>query len=268
MVNPDDTSRTPSAEWLPPDVLEALAGSAVAAIRALQMSQGIGLYEAKLVIDGYLEKHPEHPLAVLMSQSQARSANIVEAVAPSKSGQVASSERGQPLSVEALPQRIPPPEVYLIARAGIGNDGWFSVALKACLGIVVDSSSVQVVDEEQGSERGDLIGAAVKISEPLSSAALDRLLEVLKRELPPEVSFRLLHGATRSELSILPEELSVEYFRKEFAVDSRMVHHSTSCAKLTHLPTQVSSRSTDHRSRIANYEEALFLLASLLRNRG
>lgn len=55
-----------TADQIPQEVLDALEISLVSGIEALRSIRGLGLYEAKLVIDAYLQEHPEHRISQQM----------------------------------------------------------------------------------------------------------------------------------------------------------------------------------------------------------
>lgn len=137
---------------------------------------------------------------------------------------------------------------------------------RACAGAVSDSRSIEIVDEDQTNDAGDLAGAVLKISEPLSPEELLRLLTEIRAICPKGVAVRLVKGVSPAECVLDPEHLSIEYFRREFGVISSRVFHTDSCARLTHGPTGRSARSTAHRSRFLNHEEALLLLEALVRS--
>lgn len=194
---------------------------------------------------------------------------MVESVQESRSLNAAQPEElGEPLPLGSLPRRIQLPEIYVVARAAIQDSGyWVAEVLRACLGVVQDQHSLQMVDEVRVNASGDVAELALKITEPMSTATVQLLAQELKQKLAAGASFDIFPGAGCLELLIPAAELHVEYFRREFAGDSRMVSHTTSCVRLTHRPTGIVARSMDHRSRIVNYEEALYLLASLLKLR-
>lgn len=166
-----------------------------------------------------------------------------------------------------MPHQIRLPETYVFARASVSHGGrWTAEVLRACHQVAIDSGSIEIVDEQQTTDAGDLAGVVLKISARLSLETLLRLSDEIKANCPQGVSAQLVKGVPPAEFVLDPEDLSIEYFRREFAVDSNMIRHTDSCAKLTHRPTGGSARSTVHRSRALNYEEALFLLEALLRS--
>lgn len=167
-----------------------------------------------------------------------------------------------------IPRRIQLPEAYVVSRASVADGGrWMGELLRACLRALSNPDSIDVVDEEQVSDAGDLAGAVFKITEQLTPTALQQLAREIHANCSNGVTARLVKGVAAEEIAIDPENCSVEYFRREFATNNRMVHHTDSCAKVTHLPTGISARSTAHRSRAINCEEALLLLESLVRGR-
>ncbi|RQO63856.1 hypothetical protein DBV14_02150 [Variovorax sp. KBW07] len=138
--------------------------------------------------------------------------------------------------------------------------------LRACHRVAIDAKSIEIIDEEQAAVARDLAGVVLKICEQLSPETIRRLLEEIQTGCPKGVSAWLIKGASPADFALDSEDISTEYFRHEFAVDSNMIHHAESCARLTHHATGWSARSTAHRSRALNFEEALFLLESLVRS--
>lgn len=69
-----------------------------------------------------------------------------------------------------------------------------------------------------------------------------------------------------AEITLRAHDYTVEHFRREGAIDSGMVVHLRSCVKLVHHASGTEARSTSHRNRDWNLEEALQLLAALVRN--
>jgi hypothetical protein len=164
-----------------------------------------------------------------------------------------------------MPHRIPLPDAYVVARTSIADGGlWTGNLLRVTLNAVNNSAAVDIIDQEQTTATGDLKAIVLKISEPLLAEEFARLSESLQSVCIPGVNVRLLTGVTTPDQVLSPQDVSSEYFRREFAEDSSEVKHTNSCVRLTHLPTGYTARSTTHRSRALNYEEALFLLASLL----
>ncbi len=163
-------------------------------------------------------------------------------------------------------QRIQSPEAYLVSRASVSDGGrWARELLCACLRAVSNPDSVSVVDEEQVSDAGDLAGAVFKIAEQLPPYALQQLANEVRASCPDGVTVQLVKGVASADVTIDHKDCLIEYFRREFALNSFMVHHTDSCARVTHLPTGISARSTAHRSRTVNREEALLLLESVVR---
>lgn len=68
------------------------------------------------------------------------------------------------------------------------------------------------------------------------------------------------------EIALQAQDYAVEHFRREGAVDSGMVVHAKSCVKLLHHASGIEARCSSHRSKDKNLEEALQLLAALVRN--
>jgi len=174
-------------------------------------------------------------------------------------------EVGEAIALESLPKDVAAAECYVLLRDSGRCKNWLSRALKACGDEFVDMSAIDVVDEQRLNEGGDLSAAVLKLLAPLSRERMQALPDRLAMELPEGVSFRLIEGARWNEAAIPSDELAVEYFVHEFARHGRMIRRTTSCVKLVHLPTGIACRSTAHRRRQSNYEEALLLLASLLK---
>ena len=69
-----------------------------------------------------------------------------------------------------------------------------------------------------------------------------------------------------AKLDIDSHDYSIEYFRRESAMNTQFIFHGDSCAKLVHHATGTVARSITHRNKARNFEEAIQLLAALLRN--
>jgi len=250
---------------LPPEVVKALEMGAVSGINALRSISGMGLYEAKLAVDAYLQGHPDHPMLQRMrewSQPETPTGNDT----PWREEVVAlDPEVGEAIPLESLPKDVVAAECYVLLRDSARCKNWLRGALKACGDEFVDMSTIDIVDEHRLNEDGDLSGAVLKLLAPRSRERMQALRERLAMELPEGVSVRLIEAARWDEATIPSEELAVEYFVHEFARHGRMIRRTTSCVKLVHLPTGIASRSTAHRRRQSNYEEALLLLASFLK---
>lgn len=161
--------------------------------------------------------------------------------------------------------RVRLPEAYVVASGSKADGGlWVGALLRICARMVDDANSIEIIDEERENGAGDMAGAVLKLCEPLPAEVFQQLSQEIQRNCPEGVNARLLRGASPA-MSLAPQDLLIEYFRREFAVNSRMIHHSDSCARLTHVPTGISARSTAHRSKVLNCEEALLLLESLVR---
>ena len=174
-------------------------------------------------------------------------------------------EVGEAIPLESLPKDVVAAECYVLLRDSARCKNWLRGALKVCGDEFVDMSSIDIVDEQRLNEGGDLSAAVLKLLAPLSRERMQALPERLALELPEGVSVRLVEAAQWHEATIPCDELAVEYFMHEFARHGRMIRQTTGCVKLVHLPTGISCRSTAHRRRQSNYEEALLLLASLLK---
>lgn len=250
-------------DGLPAEVLQALEISAVLAIKTLQCLNGLGLYEAKLAVDAYLERHPEHPL----SQRQASSS-----VAPlcERVGALGEFITAEPVPAEApvfdsLTRAVVSPELYILLSEDIPNKAWIAEALKACVDAGIDISMTEILDEKRRNGDGDLSAAVLKLSGSLSNEAIRALPQALRRRLAEGISFRLVPAAQWGEAAIPIDELELEYFLHEFSRPSRMIAKTTSCVRLRHKTSGIVCRSTAHQRRATNYQEALLLLASLLK---
>ena len=168
-------------------------------------------------------------------------------------------------SVAAVVAQVRLPEAYVVARASKADGGlWVGALLRICARMVGDASSIEIIDEEQENGAGDMAGAVLKLCEPLPAEVFLQLSQELPGRSPEGLKARLLEGASPA-MSLAPRDLLIEYFRREFAVNSRMILHTDCCVRLTHVSTGRSARSTAHRSRVLNYEEALLLLESVVR---
>lgn len=166
-----------------------------------------------------------------------------------------------------MPYRVRLPQTYLFAQASNAHSGrWTAEVLRACHRAEINPRSIEIIDEEQATATGDLSGVILKICEQLTPETIQRLPEEIQATCPQGVSTWLIRGASPANFALNSEDISTEYFRHEFAVDSNMIHHTESCARLTQRSTGRSARSTAHRSRALNAEEALFLLESLVRS--
>lgn len=164
-----------------------------------------------------------------------------------------------------MSQRIAPPEAYIVARASLSDGGhWISDVLKVVHDTFGAGETVEIIDLEQVNTNGDMATLALKIASPMSSAAYAQLSINLDSVCRPGVEVRLLKGVRDADHILSLDDVVVEYFRREFAKDCREIVHKERCVRLTHLPTGCSVRSTAHRGKTANYDEAKFLLASLL----
>jgi hypothetical protein len=251
---------------LPAEVIKALDYGAVSAINALRTISGLGLYDAKLLVDEYLQRHPEHPLSRRMREAAHAEPKSVRGVASRHEIVTADPVAGVAIPLDALPKRIAAGGCYVILREKIDCESWLGEATKACVAAMADMQSLEIVDEERRNNSGDVSGAVLKLLGPFSREAIQGLHDKLQRALPAGVSVRVVAGIQWSAATIPPDELTVEYFLHEFTRQSPMVGATTACVKLTHGPTGTLCRSTAHRNRTLNYEEALLLLISLIRD--
>jgi hypothetical protein len=265
MKTNDGRSKVTDADRLPPEVVKALEMGGVSGIKALRSISGLGSYEAKLAIDAYLQRHPEHPLSHQMREVAQIDPRSEQGVAWWDEIVTADPVAGEAVAFDSLPKEVVAPECYVILREKTNCESWIGEAIKACGSAMVDMNAIEFVDEERRSKDGDLSAAVLKLLRPLSREAIRALPEKLQRSLPEGVSFRVVEAAQWNEAAIPPDEMTVEYSLHEFARRGRMVSPTTSCVKLMHRHTGTLCRSTTHRRRIRNYEEALLLLASLLK---
>lgn len=265
MKTNDGPSEMRDADQLPPEVVKALEMGAVSGIKALRSISGLGLYEAKLVIDAYLQRHPEHPLAQRMTGGAKIEPRGESSVAWWDEIVVADPVAGKAVAFDSLAKKIVAPACYVLLREKTHCENWLGEAIKACVGAMVDINTIEILDEERRSKDGDISAAVLKLLRPLSREAIHALPERLQRSLPEGLSFRVVQAAQWNEAAIPCDELTVEYFLHEFSRRSSMVSSTTSCVKLMHRPTGTLCRSTAHRRRTENYEEALLFLASLLK---
>ncbi|WP_459991941.1 peptide chain release factor family protein [Methylosoma difficile] len=254
---------------LDPEVVKALEISAVSGIRALQNSSGLGLYEAKLVIDAYLLQHPEHPLSQQIAEAAKANRQIRVGVGFQNEVIYADPIAGEPIPFESLQKEITAPECYVVLRELSDCENWLGEAIKACSAAMVDVNAVQIVDNEYRNDNGDISSAVLKLPCPLAREANKALSESLQRNLPRNISFHVVQAANWEKAATIPlHELAVEYFLKEFSRRGRMYLPTTSCVRLMHKPTGIFCRISAHRSRAKNYEEALLLLTSHLMEAG
>lgn len=257
-------SKVSDLDGLPSAVVEALEISAALAIKTLQGLNGLGLYEAKRAVDAYLERHPEHPLSQ-------RSENSLVAPRGERAGALLSEcITAEPVPAEApvfdsLARVVVAPELYIFLREDVPCKAWLGEALKACVDAGIDMSMTEILDEELRNGDGDLSAAVLKLSGLLSNEAIRALPQTFRRRLDEGINFRLVRAAQWCEAAIPADELELEYFLHEFSRPSCTIVKTTSCVRLRHRPTGILCRSTAHRRRAMNYQEALLLLASLLK---
>lgn len=257
-------SKMSDPDGLPAEVVQALKISAALAIKTLQGISGLGLYESKVAVDAYLEWHPEHALS-LRSASSSVAPRGEKAGAMLDDFATAEPVRAEAPVFDSLARVVATPELYVLLREGVPGKEWLGEALKAFVDAGLDTARIEVIDEESRSGNGDLSAAVLKLSGALSNEALLALPETLGRRLAEGISFRLVQAVQWSEAAISPDELELEYFLHEFSRQSPMVWKTTSSVRLKHRTTGILCRSTAHRRRATNYQEALLLLASLLK---
>lgn len=163
--------------------------------------------------------------------------------------------------------RVRLPEAYLFVRASNAHRGhWTAGVLQACRRAAIDARSVEIIDEEDASATGNLSSVVLKICDQLPAETIQRLPKEIEATGPQGASIWVIRGVSPENFALDPEDILTEYFRHEFVVGSNMIHHAESCVRLTHRSTGRSARSTAHRSRALNSEEALLLLECLVRS--
>ena len=166
-----------------------------------------------------------------------------------------------------MPYRVRLPEAYLFVRASNAHRGhWTAGVLQACRRAAIDARSVEIIDEEDASATGNLSSVVLKICDQLPAETIQRLPKEIEATGPQGASIWVIRGVSPENFALDPEDILTEYFRHEFVVGSNMIHHAESCVRLTHRSTGRSARSTAHRSRALNSEEALLLLECLVRS--
>jgi hypothetical protein len=136
--------------------------------------------------------------------------------------------------------------------------------MRTALDAVEDKSAIELLDLESANPAGDLASFIVKISEPLPPPVFAQMAEVARAASGNGVEYKLVRAVSEPVQVLSLDDVSTEYFRREFAVDSPFVIHSETCVKLTHRPTGLTARCTDGRQKSRNFEEALLVLASLV----
>lgn len=250
---------------LDPEVVKALEISAVSGILALQSSRCLGIYEAKLAIDAYLLQHPEHPLSLQIAESAKANRQCKVAVGFENELIYADPVAGEPIPFELLKKKITTPTCYVLLRDRAECKNWLGEATKVCRTAMLDADAIEIVDEECRNEYGDVSSAVLKLSGELTREAIKDLPESLLSNLPRSINFHVVRAASLEKAATIPlNELTVEYFLKEFSRRGCMISPTTSCVRLMHKPTGILCRISAHRRRASNYEEALLLLTSLL----
>lgn len=153
---------------------------------------------------------------------------------------------------------------YVVMRADMKSaSSEVQSMLRQCLLAILEASlAAEIVDEQFRENTTDLTGFALKASGPAAYETLLPLMPKLQSDRPGSVTVQLVNEVVDAEVNL--SEFQVAYFRKERAVESKFVVHVDSCVRLTHPATGTVARSTFHRSRAANYKEALALMQSLL----
>lgn len=163
-----------------------------------------------------------------------------------------------------MTHRIRLPEAYILASSDVPDSEWLGDLLRTCISTVKDIGSIEIVDEFYASTDAEVISAAVKLTTPMSDEQFQRLSQDLQSPLLQKLNVRIVKVQPHDAEFLDQTELRIEYFRQEFAKDSQMVRHTDSCVRITHLPTGNMVRSTLHRNRMLNQDEALLLLKAEL----
>ena len=163
-----------------------------------------------------------------------------------------------------MTQRIRLAEAYILASSEVPDAEWLGDLLRVCIRTIKDQGSIEIVDELHANAEADVVSAAVKLAAPMSEAQLRELSHNLQSPQLQKLTVRMIKGQPQDAEFVDQADLRIEYFRQEFAKDSWMVHHTDSCVRVTHLPTGKVARSTLHRSRALNQDEALLLLKAEL----
>lgn len=121
------------------------------------------------------------------------------------------------------------------------------------------------IDEQLGTT-GLSKGVVVKLLASTSTAQISLALKSLMNRQQQTLDVRFVAAVDPAKLDIDSHDYSVEYFRRESAIDTQFIFHGDSCAKLVHHVTGIVARSITHRSKARNFEEAIQLLAALIRN--
>jgi hypothetical protein len=262
----DGPSKTSDSDRLPPEVVQALEMGGVWGIKALRRVTGLGLYEAKLAIDEYLEQHPEHPLLQRSREGKEIRRQSGKGATSWDEIIVADPVTGEAVAYDSLPKDVAAADFYVLLREKDDCGSWLGAAVEACGGESLEANTIEIVDEERRGSQGELSAAVLKFLGVRRKEAAGAVQERLMRQLPESIGFRVVEAAQWGEAKIPADELAVEYFLHEFSRRSFMIGQTTSSVKLVHRRTGISCRSTAHRRRQRNYEEALLLLASLLKD--
>lgn len=156
------------------------------------------------------------------------------------------------------------PEAYILASPDQPDSEWLGNLLRACVRTCPDLGSIEIIDELYANAEGDILSVAVKLTTPMNAEQFRVLSQELLSPAFQKSNVRMIRGQPEIAALVDPTDLRVEYFRREFSKDSRMVAHTDSCVRITHLPTGKVARSTQHRSRGLNHDEALLLLQAEL----
>ena len=120
--------------------------------------------------------------------------------------------------------------------------------------------------DEQFDTTGLSRGVVVKFLEGASTAQISLALESILNRQPQTLDVQFVAGIDPAKLDIGAHDYSIEYFRQEGPANTQFIFHADSCVKLVHHATGIVARCITHRNKAQNLEEAVQLLAALIRN--
>jgi hypothetical protein len=124
----------------------------------------------------------------------------------------------------------------------------------------------KIIDEHFGAS-GVWKAAAFKFLPDIYYAPMaSAIQQLLLTKYSATVEVQFVAAFEPAEITLGADEYSVEHFRKEGVRDSQMIAHTENCVKLVHHATGTVARSTECRNKTLNFEEAIQLLAALVRN--
>ena len=166
-------------------------------------------------------------------------------------------------------QFVPPAAAFLILNASNPVDGTplgSADNLLADLHRQVPFGVGSDFIDEQFDTTGPRKGVVIKLSASTSTAQISLALKSLMNRQHQTLDVRFVAADDLAKLDIDSHDYSIEYFRQESAVNTQFIFHGDSCAKLVHHAPGTVARSITHRNKARNFEEAIQLLAALLRN--